>query len=147
MSYITSSISQKMLGLQCARQCNPQHDIENFTQKERVWTSMRRFRCQCCSCSCWVRQGPPCDAACKRPPSMSIGMGSRSSSSGGTSFSCSVDKARQSNGLHSPKSDSFMCPYLSSNKLSGLMSLVHSITRSSAHQAKRAEEDIGERTV
>jgi hypothetical protein len=88
---------------------------------------MRRFRCQCCSCSCWLRQWPPSEGDCKRPPSMSMGMDPRSSSSGEGSFSCSVDKARQSSGLHSPKSESFMCPCLSNNKLSGLMSLVHSI--------------------
>ena len=62
---------------------------------------------------------------CKRPPSISIGIGSRNSSSVLGSCSCNVDNALQSKGLHNPKSDNFMCPFLSSNKLSGLMSLQH----------------------
>lgn len=41
----------------------------------------------------------------------------------GKSSSCSVGSLLTSTGLHSPKSDSFMCPLASSSRLSGLMSL------------------------
>lgn len=39
------------------------------------------------------------------------------------SFSLRFGKLLQSNGLHNPKSESFIWPYRSSSKLSGLMSL------------------------
>jgi len=39
------------------------------------------------------------------------------------SSSCSVGSLLTSTGLHSPKSDSFMCPLASSSRLSGLISL------------------------
>ena len=41
----------------------------------------------------------------------------------GTSSSCSVGSLLTSTGLHSPKSDSFMCPLASSSRLSGFISL------------------------
>lgn len=80
-------------------------------------TSVLLFFCQFCSCSCCVRFGAELSLFCVDP--FTFGPPEKS-------FSSSV---LQSNGLQSPKSDSFKCPYLSSNKLSGLISLKHKILK------------------
>lgn len=74
-------------------------------------TSVLLFFCQCCNCSCWVRFGAEDPSLREAPWALSPPAKSFSS------------RVLQSNGLQRPKSDSLKWPYLSSSRLSGLMSL------------------------
>jgi len=75
-------------------------------------TSIRLFFCQCCSCSCWLLLGATGRPSLWRAPLLLLPIEK--------SFSW---RLLQSSGLHNPKSDNFMWPFLSSSKLSGLISL------------------------
>lgn len=83
-------------------------------------TKVLLFICQCWSCSRGLLQWLPLSASGIHE-SMSIGSLKFSSSMG--SFSLRVDKVLQSSGLQRPKSESFMWPFMSRRRLSGLMSL------------------------
>lgn len=103
-------------------------ETEAKTEKElTIWyewstiklTSIRLFRCQCRSCSCWVRLGVGEGADMYWPIDLCMSF----ELSWPETFSCKAGRLLQSRGLQRPKSDSFMCPCLSSSKLSGFMSL------------------------
>lgn len=84
----------------------------NHQSYSRNLTSILLFLCQCCSCSCWVRLGAAGRPSLWRAPLRLFETEK--------SFSW---RLLQSSGLHSPKSDNFICPCLSRSKLSGLISL------------------------
>lgn len=84
----------------------------------RKHTNVRLFFCQCNNCSCCVRFGVEGRLLCLPlsieglmflPPPLSSSLRS--------------GKLLLSRGLHNPKSESFIWPLRSSNKLSGLISL------------------------
>ena len=95
-----------------------------FFYNKKWWschlTNFLLFICQCWSCSRGLLQLFLFSASLK-PTSMSIG--SVRFSSPRALFSCSAGKVVQSRGLQRPKSESFMWPFLSNRRLSGLMSL------------------------
>ena len=72
--------------------------------------NMRLFLCQCESYSCWVHFGVVDVFKCP-----SISKTSFRVFPAVKSFSWRVGRLLQSNDLHKPKSESFLCPYLSSN--------------------------------
>lgn len=83
-------------------------------------TSFLRFICQCWSCSRGLFQRLLSPVTAK-PPSTSIDSLTFSPRTG--AFSLKPNNVLQSRGLHSPKSESFMWPFLSKRRLSGLISL------------------------
>ena len=85
-----------------------------------IYTNFLLFICQCWSCSCWLLHLLPF-AVSDRELSTSIDSLILSSLMGSSSFK--VESLEQSIGLHSPKSDNFMWPFLSRSRLSGLISL------------------------
>lgn len=87
-------------------------------RKRRFHTNFLLFICQCCSCSRGLFQRLPPSG---KHPSPSIDSFKFSSSRASCSFM--ADKFEQSRGLQRPKSESFMWPLLSNNRLSGLISL------------------------
>lgn len=94
------------------------YDIKKkLTHNSSKHTSVLLFLCQCCNFSCWVRLGVDRSSFCVDPFAF---WPTENSSSW---------IVLQSNGLHSPKSESLKCPYLSSNKLSGLISLQNEILK------------------
>lgn len=93
---------------------------EFFTPTKEQHTSFLRFICQCWSCSWGLRQLLLLSVSGKHP---STSIGSVILSSSVALFSWIEGKVLQSRGLHSPKSESFMCPSLSKRRLSGLISL------------------------
>lgn len=81
-------------------------------ERKKQLTSVLLFFCQCCTCSCCVRFGAREHSSFCAAPLWLFPI----------EKSCSWS-VLQSNGLHSPKSESLKCPYLSRSKLSGLISL------------------------
>jgi len=83
---------------------------------ERLTSILLRFFCQCSSCCCCDRLGGKGRPSLWRTPLLLTPTDK--------SFSW---RLLQSSGLHNPKSDNFMWPFLSSSKLSGLISLQNAI--------------------
>lgn len=79
-------------------------------------TNVRRFRFHCCSCSFGINQGALSLPECPSLSDVDSWVVKSSSSN-------NIDEYLSSKGLHRPKSESFKCPFLSSMRLSGFMSL------------------------
>lgn len=92
----------------------------SLMKESTLLTNFLLFLCQCWSCSRALLQLPLLPAS-GREASISIGSLEASSMD---SFSLMVDNVAQSRGLHRPKSESFIWPFLSKRRLSGLISLV-----------------------